>query len=326
MRKAEAAHGGRLGSRTAPTGPVMPKRPDLSPHEWDFAPVTDDELAVCRLWEYARESTSILRIWGQTSSIASDRTAAKEKRDAIRKEFYGLFNALGRACILFQDGVYGFGGTKPCEGFKSPFPEPWQALTADQRRVLKETAEWEVRDISPEPGFRRAGCPELSALVKLFRPKSLEEVFGGDGRIAVADFDHAGSKLRAICPNLIDADGTETLLVEIEWGEFTNEQLVKDFAQWLKENDPPGISRPDKRGHKLRDLRVGLERLGMMRLLSRFTLREMPLKCPPAWQAFGNRDWYKERKKAEQTFHELLPFLPAGEEPASLRTKGRRNK
>ena len=116
------------------------------------------------------------------------------------------------------------------------------------------------------------------------------------------------------------------MLVEIEWGEFTNEQLVKDFAQWLKENDPPGISRPDKRGHKLRDLRVGLERLGMMRLLSRFTLREMPLKCPPAWQAFGNRDWYKERKKAEQTFHELLPFLPAGEEPASLRTKGRRNK
>jgi hypothetical protein len=74
-------------------------------------------------------------------------------------------------------------------------------------------------------------------------------------------------------------------------GEFTNEQLVQHFSEWLKENEPEGIRRPDRRGHKLRDLRVGLERRGIMRLLSHFTLREMPLKCPAAWRAFGNREW-----------------------------------
>jgi hypothetical protein len=244
----------------------------------------------------------------------------------VRKLFYRLFGALGRAAILFQNGVYGFGGAKKhYQGFESPFPLPWQALSAEQRRTLVETAEWNVRDICPTSGFKRAQFAYIGALAQRFTPKSVKKVFG-DRPVGLAEFDHAGGKLRAICPNLMYASGTEILLVEIKWGEFTNEQLVQHFSEWLKENEPEGIKRPDRRGHKLRDLRVGLERLGIMRLLSHFTLREMPLKCPAAWKAFGNREWYKERRRAVQMFHGLLPFLPGGEQPASLATKASRSK
>jgi hypothetical protein len=52
----------------------------------------------------------------------------------------------------------------------------------------------------------------------------------------------------------------------------------------------------------------------------------MQMRCPAAWKAFGNREWYKERKRAVQMFRELLPFLPESEYPASMPTKGRRSK
>ncbi|MGB7748782.1 MAG: hypothetical protein WBN75_16020 [Verrucomicrobiia bacterium] len=298
----------------------------FSPLDWNFDNVPDDELAVCRLWEYARESETIRKIWQQSVSAAFDNTMPKEKRDAIRKEFYQLFNGLGRASILFQAGIYGFGGKNQYENFHSPFPQPWQELSKEQRHILMETAAWNVRYDCPTPGFMRAHHAYIHALAKLYHPKSMKEVFGRDGGIGVTEFYHAGKKLRAICPNLMCAGGTEILLVEIEWGEFTNEELVKDFAQWLKENEPEGVQRPDRRGHKNRDMRVALDRLGMMRLLHRFTLRELPVKCADAEKAFHGYEWYKERRRAGKVFHELFPFLPKAETPISWPTKGGRSR
>ncbi len=109
----------------------------------------------------------------------------------------------------------------------------------------------------------------------------------------------------------------EVLLVEIEWGDFTNEQLVQQFAEWLKENNPPGISRPDKRGQKKISDRVKLERLGILRLLNRFKLSELRTTCAAAWKLYntGNRRWRKDASMARIHFRELFPFLPEKEIP-----------
>jgi len=141
--------------------------------------------------------------------------------------------------------------------------------------------------------------------------------------MSVYEFYHAGHKLRSICPNLMSPDGEETLVVQIDWGECTNEDLIKQFAEWLKENDPPGISRPDKRGKKIISHRVMLERLGIMRLLHRFTLAELKTNVPTAWKLYhsGNRRWRKDVEKSLAHFRELFPFLPQNEFPGSWPSK-----
>src|SRR5712664_2592508 len=66
---------------------------------------------------------------------------------------------------------------------------------------------------------------------------------------------------------------------------------------------------PSGKGHKLKDWRVALDRLGMMRLLHRFRLGEMRERFPAGWKAFAGFEWYKERKRAGATFRKRFPFL-----------------
>ena len=281
------------------------------------------ELEVCRLWEYARESKTIRDLCARTFEAADGDQWDTAARHVVRGEFYQLFDHLGRASILFQKGIYGFEGNELAEGFSTPFPRPWNRLSADQRKVLCATANWSAKDLAAIPVFRRAEMPHVTALVALFKPASIEEVFG-KGRVSVSDYYHSGEKLRRICPNLLRKNGSELLVVKIDWGEATNEELVAAFAEWVKENNPPGLQRPDGRGRRKANVRAALEWLGMMRLLHAFTKSEMTHRVPDAVRRFGSRDWYRDRKRAGGVFRELFPFLPAGEGPLSWQTKGSR--
>ena len=119
----------------------------------------------------------------------------------------------------------------------------------------------------------------------------------------------------------------ETVLVDIAWDCFTNDEIVTYFRQWVKIARPKECPLPDDKGHnKARDWRVALERLGMMRLLHQLRLREIPSKCPKAMQLYGKREWYKQRKQAIKTFHKLFPFLSKQECPLFWPTKGGRSK
>lgn len=293
--------------------------------EWDFAGLPDDELAVCQLWEYARESPSIRQLCERTSEAEQGEFRDTPEGEAVRKEFYGLFGHLGRAAILFQEGIYGFESEKQVSGFQTPFPQPWQSLSPEQRAVLCATANWDARTLLGLPGFRRAQMPHVTALSKLFKPEPMAAVFGEE-RPSISEFFHAGGKLRRICPNILSSGGSEVLVVEIEWGKATNEELAAAFAEWLKENEPPGVPRPDRRGRKRTDVRAALDWLGMLRLLHGCTRAEMPRKEPAAERRFGSRDWYRDRKRAGAAFRKLFPFLPKNERPLAWVTKGSRRK
>src|SRR5688572_28010896 len=68
--------------------------------------------------------------------------------------------------------------------------------------------------------------------------------------------------------------GAEKTVVEINWGIFTNEEIIQAFRKWVKANRPRDVPAPDDKGrNKKRDWLVALERLGMMRLLHQFRLR-----------------------------------------------------
>jgi hypothetical protein len=289
----------------------------LDQDDWNFDSVPEEELHVCCLWEYGRESNFLRSIRERSVEAARLQLPFRERLDFVERDFSKAFGALGRSACLFQVGIYCLGGDKGYPGVISRFPEAWQSLSKSERSVLLETADWDVKKVSGFPGFRRSNVPRADALVKLFRPKSMKEVFGRDEGVGVREYFHAGHKLRSLCPCYMYPSGMEVLLVEIEWGDFTNEQLVQEFAQWLKENDPPGLSRPDKRGHKKISDRVKLERLGIMRLLNRFTPAELGTACPDAWKRYNspNRRWRKDASMAGIHFRELFPFLPEEETP-----------
>jgi hypothetical protein len=71
---------------------------------------------------------------------------------------------------------------------------------------------------------------------------------------------------------------------------------------------------------------LALERLGMMRLLHHFSKGELEEKSPKAWQLYRKREWYKERKRADEMFHRLFPFLASSERPLNWPTRGGHSK
>ena len=310
--------------KRAADSPTIP----LSEFEWNFDNVPDAELHICCVWEYGRESAFLRSIRERSGEAARLKLPFRERLEFVDRDFGKAFSALGRTAILFQEGIYGFGGDKVYQEFVSRFPVPWQLLSEFERSVLLETAAWDVNEAVGMPGFRRSNCPRAEGLAKLFRPKAMKDVFPGDARVQVRDYFHAGHKLRFLCPNLMYPCGLEVLAVEIDWGNFTNEQLVKEFAKWLKENDPPGIQRPDKRGqNKAKDWRALLARLAVMRLLARFTPLQIVdprfNKFPEVWKTeqFAGRKWYDvskwhdARREAGKAFRKFFHFLPIDEKP-----------
>jgi hypothetical protein len=307
---------------------------NFSEQDWNFDNVPKSELEICCLWEYARESAFLHSIRERGRQSVQLEQSILERIEFVGRDFWKAWNTLGRKAILFQEGIYWFGGREPVPNFVSRFPCPWASLTRYERRVLLETAAWNTKHFVGLPSFRRAHYADALAMPKLFKPKALKEVFGGDGNVAVRDFFHAGHKLRSICPNYMSPSGHEVLIVAIDWGRFTNEQLVKDFAQWVKENDPPGIARPDRRGrNKEQDWRTNLTRLAVMRLLSRYTLNEILgssrtsrlAECQPilrtkqfAAEKWGDlTKWYDARREAGRLFRMLFTFLPKDDKPLS---------
>lgn len=93
---------------------------------------------------------------------------------------------------------------------------------------------------------------------------------------------------------------------EIDW-DYTDVQLIEQYAEWLKERRPKGTLSHHK-GIKLNSLRVHLERLGIMRLLHRHSVKEIRTTIPEASQFLSLRpDYFKDRKKALAVFNGLFP-------------------
>jgi len=118
----------------------------------------------------------------------------------------------------------------------------------------------------------------------------------------------------------------ETLMVDIAWDCFTNDEIAKYFRKWVQQARPKESPAPDDKGrNKARDWRVALERFGMMRLLHLCRLRDIQESWPGAWKLYSRREWYEDRKRAGETFHKLLPFLAKTGRPLSWSTKGGRS-
>jgi hypothetical protein len=263
--------------------------------EWKFDALPDDELeleACCR-WEYARESQFI-----------RDVTKLKaEMRD-------GKFPTLAEQKHLERlEKICESPFLSPDHFFKCPpFPQPWLSLDKTIRPAPKMDAsrkkwmEWQSWNESRRP-FLSSKIPPVEYAFQAI-----------DSRLPWSRFQRPNPGGRVVSRN-----GVETLLVEINWGKCTDNQIIESFERWIKnKHRPTGIGVANTKGKRV-EIRwqVMLDNLAIMRLLSRATFNKMEEKFPDAWKRYKSADWYRARQNANRNFHELFPFLTAKEFPLS---------
>ena len=188
------------------------------------------------------------------------------------------------------------------------FPCPWQQL-------------------NPQERARRAGIPDIKYAGPLLpfkrghwsTAKWLTEY--GEAASGQSPPEHPARPGWRPGQSILFA-GAEMGIFEIGWDLHTNEEICAAFAQWVSQNRPTEMPTPDRRGQRLYDIKVALRRLGIMRLLHRCPLSQMAGWCPAAWKRYGKFEWFKERKRAGETFRKLIDFVPAPENPLSWPTAG----
>jgi hypothetical protein len=335
------------------SGPVNTSRlslHDLAREDWNFDFVPDPQLVACCFWEYARESAFIretLQCYRQKWQRPNG-----ELFDEMRKLWDDVekIRSIGYAAEVFVSGCTFEPGKrrqslhpdKP--GYRHPkappltgsFPAPWQSLSEYERRFRAHIrSDVEQLQIAPiklsdwcwAKEIARQGQHIVDCQHDLRKKWEKEYVHrdekGNFRTLPGAPEPHQFAKVQ---PRTRWGVG-ETLMVDIAWDFFTDDQIVNYFRKWVKHVRPDESPMPNGQGrNKVRDWRVALERLAMMRLLNRASLRELPIKYPKAWALYGKREWYKERKRAREMFHRIFPFLSEEECPLSWPTKGGRSK
>ena len=128
-----------------------------------------------------------------------------------------------------------------------------------------------------------------------------------------------GGKISAL-----GAGGEESFMVQINWREFGDAEIIKAFTKWVKDGharptDPQtgelvGKRHP-KQGQDPDTWRVRLEQLGIMRVRHNYPFNDEMPRPVSATKYSVKSENNREREKAVKTFHALFQFLPATEKP-----------
>ncbi len=134
--------------------PIRASKLGFTEADWNFQSVPNNELVVCCFWEYARESTFIRSVRKRSRQAVELGLDMKDRNEWVGADFRNIRAAIGRNAHMFQEGIYGLGGTTGYEEAVSPFPRSWQTLAEEMRHILLETAEWTPKMLLDFPAFR----------------------------------------------------------------------------------------------------------------------------------------------------------------------------
>ena len=324
--------------------PVM-KMPaeGLSEFDWNFEAMPDGELVACCYWEYARESAFIRGV--------RQRCLDPKWKEMVNSQLWKYcghdierIQSIGYESEVFLRGFFcppddvlpDAPPLKPGEVHQATgsFPKPWQALTTAERSYRSHIGtdveriplvpfhrglSMDAQDILDWVKTQRVNADMERERVRREHPKLNEETLLTLGKL----------KFPEIKPSVYWAGGREVTIVAIDWGSFTNDDIVNYFRRWVKVNRPPQYPIPSRKGHKPKDWRANLTRLAVMRILSHFTplglIDHRRNRFPAIWktkQFAGQKwsdatKWHDARREAGKLFRKLLPFLPPGEKPLS---------
>ena len=322
----------------------------LSNEDWDFSAVPQDELFACLVYEYGRESRSFL--YGQQMTEAEEllrpyrfdyeafhRGDGKGELPKIRNT--PNQRAEAKETIDYLVNVAGFdqeaflGAFWNCdEGFTeifdltrriaNPYSAPWLALPSHLRKQIAHTAK-ESQVFGPmKPALLRelelAWEQNAADLNRLRARPELQKI--GDEE----DFELFTPTNPARWPTQTPDEnyGATIAAFFIDFGRYSNAQIVAAFQTWVKSARPPDCPEPIKRGKKTSDSCAALDWLGTMRALHHCSWRDP--RFPKRLKSRGELACYKARKRARKKFHEIFPFLPPDEEPYSWATASERSR
>ncbi len=320
----------------------------ISELDWNFDAVPKDELVACCYWEYARESVFIrntlkkYREWYLAGGKRSDEALEIGRHlERIQTLSYAS-EVFVRGCAFPPERVcQSFDPAKP--NFRHPqapvltgsFPAPWQSLMDDEREERSRIRS--DRTAIPLVPIKRGDRHDAADIAKWAEGRwyllheEFEKVRRENPETSEVDLIAQGKlkPLPGIQPSLYWEGGSEVTVLNINWAEFTNEEIIRYFREWVKKNRPQQSQNPDSRGRKPKDWRANLTRLAVMRLLSRYKALEMvddrKKKFADIWktkQFSGAKwadvnKWYDARREAEKFFIKIFPFLPPDEKPLS---------
>jgi hypothetical protein len=319
---------------------ATPRFPEATGHpamleacEWNFDSVPDPELVACCYWEYARESALIretlleYRRWFLAGAKWHEAHPTLF-RSMERIQSIGYPSEVFVRGCAFEPGQVWQSDHLNRTNYRHPdapaltgsFPAPWQSLCKEERRDRSQVrSEVGTRQLAPFQLAHWGFAKDLARYVEAQATQARSELPPDEG-------------LKPIRPGLRIANA-ETLLVDIEWEHYTNDEIATALRRSLKDIRPKHIPEPDGRGHKLGDWRANLTRLAAMRLLARFTPGQIlgTGKTPALKQCQVVREarqfaaakwsdatkWHDARREAGQLFRKLFPFLPPDAKPLS---------
>ena len=252
--------------------------------EWDFSLVPAKEERACCFYEYAREAAPYI--------LKQLRAADSWNKEDIESKRF-------RNSPL----IYALPPTAP-KLLPKLFKAPWLAKDAKWRALFCEqlSAHWEGLSYA-----RAIGKTDIQAF-----------------DIGILQF-FPWQRWTEQHTRLLDKEtGLELLLVTIDWNNFNDAEIIKEFTRWIKSKRgrPLGAGLRHSKGKRTDTWRKKLERLAVLRLRHYYSLEDMASLLPEAWQDrskfLDEREIRRERKAAQQTLLELFPFLPENTRPKSF--------
>ena len=192
-------------------------------------------------------------------------------KDIAKIQSIGYANEVFLRKFFFEPGIKHQDGDRELSSPGQPgasdltgsFPQPWQSLSSAERKERSHIRS--DRTVIPLLPFKRAmpsHAQDIIQWVKMQRiqaemeretvrrenPKVLEEELGRSRKLQYPQ----------IKPSVFLAGGSEVTLVEINWAEFTNDEIATHFRRWVKVNRPKNAAAPSGKGHKPKDWRACL--------------------------------------------------------------------
>ena len=244
----------------------------LEPEDWDFSEVPNQELMSCCYWEYARESDFIrdtLRSYQKWWAAGGPRDKRGDAlfRDMDKIQSIGnVSDVIVQGCS-FRPGTvwqstdpeaanYRHNEAPPITG---SFPDPWQSLCGAERkyrgRIRSEVNQFQIVPIKLSHwSLTKEIARHSQGLADEQHNKRLaweREFLRRDekGNLSAVTAAPDPPELAGIRPGL-RWGFCESVLVDIAWEQFTDDEIATYFRRWIKYARPKELKAPTGRGHK----------------------------------------------------------------------------
>jgi hypothetical protein len=281
---------------------------------WNFKEVSNNELIACSLWEYARESETLLkagdsRCWKEGKSLRWERS----------DEWYAVLRRIQK---LSSDEK-----AIPLNLISVFYRRPWLDLSASEKNRYAKLI---PKEVTP---MRLAYLEELEALLEANQNIPQENIERLRKR-GIAESELTGEKIKLPPFNCVDVrrlsellentnmddwrKGCSVLAVTVNFAHYADNEIAEAFKNLLNIARPAELATPKRatlvakrRGKSFNAWRVSLERLAVARLVNYYgpNSNDFPKQARELYKSRVNERQRRELEEAEKFFHKLFPFL-----------------